>query len=308
MEKDVPLAEEEAPPEYQPPSTVTPKELSRQFLVTNGMISDGLKVFVSEEALQSYRTVKDMPYDDDLFERVKMKQNQGKGMPLIRVKESWGIKSYISIYKCLSSPESGDRLYDEVDDVLIAKVAKNKYGSYTRYRLTTEEGEILMYRHHKHPITDILYGAKRFRYVEDNILAFGEGHFMYELFLLDEKQASLVDDLDEDQKVKSSNPLLGNFFKNFFSFKDFHNRNMYSFNQKRGFLRSTRIRTMIRGSDQDTACISLLVPSDALFETNASVENESFMLLCTGLVLKFHEDAKQARRKFLNQINSNLLF
>lgn len=288
--------QEEAPPQYEAPTNVP--AVTRNFVIANAMLTHGLKVFASDVAYQQYKENKSLKHGQSNFEQAKALQNQTKAMPLIRVKHTWGLTSYISIHKCMSSPEARDRLYDDVDDVILAEVLKHPFASYTRYNITTPDGDILMFRHHRYPITDVLYGTKRFRYIEDQRLLFGESCFQYDLYLLDEKQPSLVDGLDRNQEISLNNPLVGKAVKNIFGRKLFDSGDRkYISSMKVGSLYYTKIQTVFRGREQDTAHFSLGAHPGIDLNSNASVDNEALMLLCTGVVLKCYQDDMMRKRR-----------
>lgn len=263
----------------------------RQFVFTKSFTRT-MRVFSSEENYRKYKEFKGKSPSNPMFLLAKNTQNQSKGMPLLVQRRGFGIglgdTSFLKIYQCLPSPESTDRLYDKVDDLLFAEVKKRIFPSYERFRLKFESTEIVMILHRRYPIADFKVGQNRYRFVRDRSFIAPDGHFSSDLYLLDESQGSLIDDLTSDLKVSKKNPLLGNSARNLFLPITFKPLGEFTSPQHLGRLVNTILLRI--GTERRDCTLSLASNGARDFDDNSAVEFEAIVIICVSLILNLYDD------------------
>lgn len=273
----------------------------RRFVFTRSFTRT-MRVFSSEENLRLYKQFKGKSVSDNLFPLAKQTQNQSKGMPLLVQRRGYGIGlgdiSFLKIYQCLPSPESRDRLYDKVDDFLFAEVKKRAFPSYDRFRLKFESTEIVMILHRRYPIADFQVGQNRYRFVRDRSLIGPDGYFSSDLYLLDQNQDCLVDNLTKDLKVNKNNKLLGNSARNLLL--------PVSFKPLADFISPYQLGQLVNtiflgiGMERRDCTLSLVSNGVRDFDDNSKVEFEAIVIICASLVLNLHDEERESRKSRQN--------
>lgn len=270
-------------PEF--PNNDGPQLCMREFVITKSM-SSTLRAFASQAGFDMYKEFKALSpkKQQQEFLHAKEVQNQAKGLPLLVLKRVSGLglgdTKYMKIYRGIPSPESRDRLYDDVDKTLFADVSMRTFGNYTRFTLKFDSSEVIVILHNTRSFADIGFGEKKYRFVRGRYES--KSHVRSDLYLLPPESESLVDDLTPDKKVKKDNKLVGHSVKKIFKAGSKEVTTGY----KCGTLVNDCFVRLKKERKHST--FSILSPV-CDFESNDAVSHEDLVLLSASMVLTHHD-------------------
>lgn len=160
--------------------------------------------------MKDYCKTKDLPEGCEEYNLILQKQYNGQAIPLLEVKfsksKTFGSKKLFTIDKFLSVPRESNRLFDKsIDRYTFCSVYKSSGKKYNKYTFKFEPDprdlsktfETYLYYHskaHFGDIPNITNHWEKFRWILTN--KYPKHKYTYSLFLLDDGQPSMTDNMD----------------------------------------------------------------------------------------------------------------
>lgn len=302
------------PPEYEdsPPgeSSNAADNAFREFIFCNMNLSNNIVTFVSDDAIRKYKSFKDVPRDSENFKHVLDLQKQGVGLPLLEASftlaPSVGNSKYATIYCFAKPPIDSGRMFDKKKDrYRFCSVYKKRGSHHSRYTFTfypnpdnpNESFEVSIFINQKLPIADVTkFGNNndRYRWVHSEYHSLRQD-FVFELYMLDNDQPSMVDNMDTaENKLDPRNQLVNGNFKSLFKLRSKKVKDNYLSDTRLGKLFYLKEKYIV-SSFQETAKLLLQIPpggEDPNPESTDSVGINELIFCCMSMVFKRQEEIR----------------
>ncbi|CUM67345.1 uncharacterized protein PRCAT00005038001 [Priceomyces carsonii] len=268
----------------------------REFVLCNQASKFDITVFTTEDSAAKYKEFKKISSGEANFQTVLNIQRSGLGVPLLLTSFNYLKGKHASIFKYELPEES--RLFDkDIDRREICTVWKNRFSTYVRYKFDFALSEdrkftICLFNHYRLPIGDTTEFPKgtSYRWTHDNRLL---TYYKYSLFLLEDSDNSLTDNMDKDKyKLDSYNKLVGRGMRNFFKLPSRKPKDDHIPNCRLGKLECLRIPLL--ESNKPTAKLVIRTTESDNLDSILSVNEDDVIFLCMSTILKGIEDMNMA--------------